>query len=315
LKAAVLAAGLGTRLRPLTDLVPKPLMPVLNRPLLGLLLAQFEQAGFARVAVNTHHLGEMVEQFLAGQGPPGLKLSVSPEPELLGTGGGLKKLGEILGGGPFLAVNGDILTDLDLGAVYRSHREGALSTLVLHDCPPYNQVWEKDGAVVSIGAPPGTPAGRPLAYTGVQVVGPEMLRYLPPAGRPADLVATWRQALAAGARIDALVVSGAFWQDLGAPESYLALHRRLLGGAAPSLAGFFPKLTDPFIGAGAGIAGGVQFRGGVCLAAGVQVGAGASLKNTVVWEGAVIAPEVSLEDCIVAAGVQVRASARGRMLV
>ena len=306
---------MGTRLRPLTDLVPKPLMPVLNRPLLGLVLAQLEQAGFTRVAVNTHHLGEMVEQFLAGQGPPGVKLSVSPAPKLLGTGGGLKKLGEILGGGPFLAVNGDILTDLDLGAVYRSHREGALSTLVLHDCPPYNQVWVKDGAVVSIGAPPGALAARPLAYTGVQVVGPEMLKYLPPAGRPADLVAAWRQALAGGARIDALVVSGAFWQDLGAPESYLALHRRLLGGAAPSLAGFFPKLTDPFIGAGAGIAGGVQFRGGVCLAAGVEVGAGASLKNTVVWEGAVIAPEVSLEDCIVAAGVRVRASARGRMLV
>jgi len=315
MNAAVLAAGLGTRLRPLTDLVPKPLMPVLNRPLLGLLLAQLEQAGFAQVAVNTHHLGEMVQQFLAGQGPPGLKLSVSPEPELLGTGGGLKKLGEILGGGPFLAVNGDILTDLDLGAVYRSHREGALTTLVLHDCPPYNQVWVKDGAVVSIGAPPGTLAARPLAYTGVQVVGPEMLKYLPPAGQPADLVAAWRQALAAGERIDALVVSGAFWQDLGAPESYLALHRGLLGGAAPSLAGFFPQLTDPFIGPGAGIAARVQFRGGVCLAAGVEVGAGASLKNTVVWEGAVIAPEVRLEDCIVAAGVRVGASARGRMLV
>jgi NDP-sugar pyrophosphorylase family protein len=290
-------------------------MPVLNRPLLGLWLAQLEKAGFTQVAVNTHHLGEMVQQFLAGQGSRGLKLSVSPEPELLGTGGGLKKLGEDLGGGPFLAVNGDILTDLDLGAVYRSHPEGALSTLVLHDCPPYNQVWVANGAVVSIGALPEGPAGRPLAYTGVQVVSPEMLNYLPPAGQPADLVAAWRQALAGGARLAALAVSGRFWQDLGAPEAYLVLHRRLLGGAAPSLAGFFPPLRDPFIGPGAVIAAGVEFRGGVCLGAGVQVGAGASLKNTVVWEGAVIAPEVSLEDCIVAAGVRVRASARGRMLV
>jgi mannose-1-phosphate guanylyltransferase len=288
-------------------------MPVLNRPLLGILLAQLEMAGFTQVVVNTHHLGEMVEQFLAGQGPPGLKLSVSPEPELLGTGGGLKKLGEILGGGPFLAVNGDILTDLDLGAVYRSHREGALSTLVLHDCPPYNQVWVADGAVVSIGAPPGALAARPLAYTGVQVVGPEMLRYLPPAGRPADLVAAWRQALAAGERIDALVVSGAFWQDLGAPESYLALHRRLLGGAAPSLAGFFRSSATP-LSIPAPASPGVQFRAGFAWRQGGG-GAGASVKNTVVWEGAVIAPAVSLEDCIVAAGVRVRASARGRMLV
>ena len=118
MKAAILAAGLGTRLRPLTDLVPKTLIPVLNRPLLGLILAQVEDAGFSRVAVNSHHLSGQVQQFLASL-PWGFNLSISPEPELLGTGGGLKRLGEILRGGPFLAVNGDILTDLDLGAIYR----------------------------------------------------------------------------------------------------------------------------------------------------------------------------------------------------
>ena len=117
MKAAILAAGLGTRLRPLTDLVPKTLIPILNRPLLGLLLAQVEDAGFLQVAVNTHHLAD------------------------------------------------------------------AVATLVLHDCPPYNKVWVAEGRVVSIGAPPAglwlEAAGPPLAYTGVQVVGPGMLKYLP----------------------------------------------------------------------------------------------------------------------------------------
>ena len=108
---------------------------------------------------------------------------------------------------------------------------------------------------------------------------------------------------------------GHFWQDLGTPENYLAAHRRLLAGASPRLARYFPGLTDPLIGPGARIGAGVEFGGGVCLGVDVVVGEGASLKNTVVWERAVIAPGVELEDCIVASGVQVKDSARGRVLV
>ena len=309
-----MAAGLGTRLRPLTDLVPKTLMPILNRPLLGLLLAQVEDAGFLQVAVNTHHLAGQVQQFLAGQ-PCSFNLSVSQEPELLGTGGGLKRLGKILGGGSFLAVNGDILTDLDLGAVYRSHRGDAIATLVLHDCPPYNNVWVADGLVAGVGEPPpGGAAGPPLAYTGVQVVTDGMLDYLP-AAEPYDLVAAWRTALAAGERLAALVLSGHFWQDLGTPEAYLRAHRRLLQGEAPGLSRYFGPLTDPFLGPGAVIETGVKFGGGVSLGARVRIGQSASLRHSVVWDGASLEPGVGLEDCIVASGVKVRHSGQGKILI
>jgi mannose-1-phosphate guanylyltransferase len=298
-------------------MVPKTLWPVLNRPLLGLLLAQVEDAGFLQVAVNTHHLSGQVERFLAGQ-PWGFNLSVSQEAELLGTGGGLKRLGEMLRGGPFLAVNGDILSDLDLAAVYRGHREDAIATLVLHDCPPYNKVWVAGDAVVGIGGTPppflSKAAGPPLAYTGVQVVGARMLDYLPH-GAPYDLVVAWREALAAGEKLAALVVSGHFWQDLGTPAAYLAAHRRLLQGAAPGLARYFGPLADPFLGSGAVVEAGAQFGGGVCLGNRVRIGAGAALRNTVVWEGAAIDPGVELEDCVVASGVRVQRAAHGEMLV
>jgi len=313
-KAAILAAGLGTRLRPLTEVVPKTLMPVLNRPLLGIILAQAEDAGCLQVAVNTHHLGEQVQQFL-GSLPWGFNLSLSPEPELLGTGGGLRRLGEILGGGPFLAVNGDILTDLDLGAVSRRHREAAAATLVLHDCPPYNNVWVARGAVAGVGkSSPAGAVGPPLAYTGVQVVGPKMLAYLPE-GTPYDLVTAWREALAAGERIDALVVAGHFWQDLGSPGAYLTAHRRLLQGEAPALARYFGPLADPYVGLGGVIEKGAKFGGGVCLGAGVRIGAGAGLRRTVVWDGASIEAGVELEECIVAAGVRVSRGARGEIVM
>ena len=235
MKAAVLAAGLGTRLKPLTDICPKPLWPVLNRPLLGVVLVQLETAGCFQVAVNTHHLADQVHNFLRSE-PWSFLLSVSHEPEILGTGGGLRQLGEVLREGPFLAINADILTDLDLAEVYRAHRPEAVSTLVLHDCPAYNNVWVAGDEVVSIGTPPpgGAADAIPLAYTGVQVVGREMLAYIPAQG-PADLVQAWREAIAAGERLACLTVSGHFWQDLGTPENYLAAHQRLLAGASPKL--------------------------------------------------------------------------------
>jgi mannose-1-phosphate guanylyltransferase len=314
MKAAVLAAGLGTRLRPLTYRLPKVLVPVLNRPLLGLILAQLRAAGFTQVAVNTHHLAELVHQFLKNEGPGGLDWHLSHEPELLGTGGGLRKLGQILGPGPFLALNGDILTDLDLVAVYHSHQEGAISTLVLHDWPPYNNVWTSGGRVLSIVSPPSPEAGPPLAYASIQVVDPALGKYIPPEGSY-DLVTAWRQAMAAGERLAAVVLEGHFWQDLGTPSGYLAAHRRLLNGEAPSLAQFWPGLSDPLIGPDTVMGAGVEFGGGVCLGARVAVGAGVYLKNTVVWDGARIAPQVRLEDCIIASGVKVSHSAQGQMLV
>jgi mannose-1-phosphate guanylyltransferase len=314
MKAAVLAAGLGTRLAPLTDIRPKPLFPILNRPLLGLLLAQLEAADCGQVAVNTHHLADQVHDFLQSQ-PWSILLSVSLEPEILGTGGGLKQLGEMLRDGPFLAINSDILTDLDLGEIHRSHQSDALSTLVLHDCPAYNNVWVADGQVVSIGAAPPDPAAPPLAYTGIQVVAPKMLHYLPPAGQKYHLVQAWRQAMAAGERLAYRQVSGHFWQDIGTPSHYLAAHRRLLAGESPILSRYFRNLTDPLLGPGTRLAAGVQFGGSVCLGANVTVGEGASLKNTVVWDRTVIAPGVELVGCVVAAGVYVKDSARDQVLI
>jgi NDP-sugar pyrophosphorylase family protein len=125
-KAAVLAAGLGTRLRPLTDICPKPLLPVLNRPLLGLVLAQLEAAGCFQVAVNTHHLADQVHDFAVRA----LEFPAQRQPRTGRSGNrrGFAAVGEVLREGPFLAINADILTDLDLAEVYRAHRPGAVST-------------------------------------------------------------------------------------------------------------------------------------------------------------------------------------------
>jgi mannose-1-phosphate guanylyltransferase len=315
MNAAILAAGLGTRLRPLTYTTPKALVPVLNQPLLGVLLSQLQVAGALRVAVNTHHLAAQVQHFLEGNNPAGLEIVVRHEPEILGTGGGLRSLAGALDDGPFLAINADILTDLDLAAIFRQHHEQALATLVLHDCPRYNNVWvDQKGRVAGFGDPPPNKFGPPLAYTGVQVVSPGLLKWLPPEG-PADLVAAWQQAIAQGEELAALVVSGHFWQDLGTPEAYLTAHQRLLAGTCTGLNRFFPAISDPFLGAGTVLEEGVLCRGGVCLGREVKVGRGSQLKNTVVWDKAQIGPGLTLENCVVGRGAQVQSSARQTIVV
>jgi mannose-1-phosphate guanylyltransferase len=315
MQAAILAAGLGTRLRPLTFTTPKALAPVLNRPLLEVLLAQLQEAGALRVAVNTHHLAEQVQHFLEGASPPGVEIIVRPEPEILGTGGGLRSLAGALGDGPFLAMNADILTDLDLAAIFRQHREQALATLVLHDYPRFNNVWlDKAGRVAGVGAPPPHKSGPPLAYTGVQVVSPGMLKWLPEEG-PADLVTAWQQAMARGEELAAVVVRGHFWQDLGTPEAYLTAHQRLLAGTCTGLNRFFPPISDPFCGTGTVLEEGVACHGGVCLGREVRVGRGTWLKNTVIWNRARIGPGLTLENCVVGQGAEVTSSARDAVLV
>ena len=314
LTAVVLAAGLGTRLRPLTYQVPKPLFPILNRPLLGLILAQLESAGFKRVAINTHHRAADIKLFLESQGPSPREVFLSYEPEILGTGGGLRNLAGFLGESPFLVINADILTDLDLAQAYGAHRPEALATMILHDYPRFNNVWLDQAGQVNAFEAPLTP-GRspsPLAFTGIQVVSPRIFDLIPP-GIFVNIIDTYRQAIAGGEIVAATVRHGFFWQDIGTPQDYLEIHRRLLAGDVPGLAALYPHLTDPYLAPGVTLGDAVCLDGGVCLGPDVKVGDGVYLKNTVVWSEAVIASGVHLEDCVVGQGVQVRESAQGRV--
>ena len=111
----------------------------------------------------------------------------------------------------------------------------------------------------------------------------------------------------------ATVRHGFFWQDIGTPQDYLEIHRRLLAGEVPGLAALYPHLTDPYLAPGVTLGAAVCLDGGVCLGPDVKVGDGVYLKNTVVWSEAVIASGVHLEDCVVGQGVRVRESAQGRV--
>lgn len=134
MKALVLAAGYGERLRPMTETIPKPLIEIAGRPLIHYPLLLLRQAGIREVAVNVHHFADKIEAELGRGNALGLAITFSPEPVLLGTGGPLLALRDYFGGEPFLVLNGDTIMDLDLPAMIAMHRErGSLATMALRE--------------------------------------------------------------------------------------------------------------------------------------------------------------------------------------
>jgi NDP-sugar pyrophosphorylase family protein len=132
----ILAAGLGTRLRPLTDRLPKPLLPVAGRPMIEYTLGWVAAAGIQHVMINLHHKGELIRQALGTGEQFGMTISYSDEPVILGTGGGLKRVERFFTDEPFLVVNADVLTALDPAAVIRVHAaHRPLATLVVRRDP------------------------------------------------------------------------------------------------------------------------------------------------------------------------------------
>jgi NDP-sugar pyrophosphorylase family protein len=132
MRALVLAAGKGERLRPLSNETPKPMLPIGGRPLIHYPLAMLKRAGITEVAINVHHLASKVQDGLGDGSRLGMRITYAPEPVLLGTGGPLNGLREYLGGDSFVIANSDGILDLDLAAMIAVHRErGALATIAL----------------------------------------------------------------------------------------------------------------------------------------------------------------------------------------
>jgi mannose-1-phosphate guanylyltransferase len=134
MKALVLAAGMGERLRPLTEVTPKPMLELGGRPLIHYPLAMLQRAGITDVAINLHHLAQIIQQGLGDGSALGVHITYAPEPVLLGTGGPLNGLRDFLGDDTFVIANSDTILDLDLNAMIAFHRQrNALATIALYN--------------------------------------------------------------------------------------------------------------------------------------------------------------------------------------
>ena len=193
MKALIFAAGLGTRLRPLTDHTPKALVPVGGVPMLQRVLLRLKAAGFNDITINIHHFGQQIIDFLQAHQQFGLDLHISDErDQLLDTGGGIRKARRWLDGSePFLVHNADILTDLDLGAFYRAHvASGAEATLLvsqrhtsrylLMDSDMRLRGWvnKQTGELRPEGFNPAETPCEEWAFGGVHLLSPTLFRHM-----------------------------------------------------------------------------------------------------------------------------------------
>jgi len=280
MQAIVLAAGFGTRLRPYTTVRPKPLFPVVNRMLLHRLLSQLAACDCWPVVVNCHHLPEQIEEALKDW--PGVQLQV--EPEILGTGGALRKALDNMDNDPILVMNGDLYHEIDPEWVYHRHLLSKNDvTLALHDYPRFNTV--RVGSERVLGFTAGAQENC-LAFTGIHVVDPEVLERIA-LGKFHHIIDLYQE-LAQKDCVGYCRTDSAFWYDIGTPTDYLQLHAHLL-----------EQKGEWQIDQSAQIDEGVQFSGWGCVGAGAQVGAGAMLHNCVVWPGAEVPAGVRAEGAII----------------
>ncbi|MFH2219397.1 MAG: sugar phosphate nucleotidyltransferase [Pseudomonadota bacterium] len=225
MKAMILAAGFGTRLLPFTEHTPKPLFTIAGRPLLDRTIYRLSQAGFSEIIVNTHHLHRKIASFIAEQ-KYAIPVHVRHEPEILGTGGGIKNAEDFWNNTPLLVVNSDIVTDIDLRTVYDFHCGHAFPvTLVLHDDPEFNTVSvDEDGFIVDFNDPENTACAgkaKKLTFTGIQILNPEVLDFTP-VGRFSSIIDAYRRMMSEGRKIRAYISKDSCWKDIGTPERYRA---------------------------------------------------------------------------------------------
>lgn len=235
MKALILAAGVGSRLRPLTDSTPKALLAVGGVPMLERVALRLRDAGAASLVVNAHHHAQAVADFCAGLSRRlGIPVSVSREDDvLLDTGGAIRKAAPLLRGRePFMVHNADVLTDLDLKAMYAAHKEsGALVTLSVRERetsraylfdPADRFIGHDDrtaGRVTWIKGP--VPGARRLAFDGVHVLSPSFLEKIAETG-VFSITRTYLRLAAAGADIRAFRADRWSWHDIGTPERLAA---------------------------------------------------------------------------------------------
>ncbi len=232
MKAMILAAGFGTRLRPLTNTTPKPLLPIAGTPLIVWNLLLLRKHGVMEVIINLHHLGHLIEKELGDGSQFGMRLQYSQEPVILGTGGGLKQAESFFHGEPFFVLNGDTLVDLNLSIVLAFHRERSpLATMVVRDDVDADR-WgavevDQDQRLVRIGgrglSPETFPPRGKKMFAGIHILHPKLLRDVP-VGRESSIIDAYVREIQRGERVSGFTMHG-YWSDIGTPDRYAEADR------------------------------------------------------------------------------------------
>ncbi len=316
MRAMVLAAGLGTRLRPITYEIAKPMVPVLDRPVMAHIVDLLERHGVERIVANLHHFPTVISDYF------GERIEYRYEPELLGTAGGVRNCADLLGEGTFLVISGDALTDIDLGALLAAHRErGALATIAakrVEDTREYGVVLHDHSGRISgfQEKPEPEDALSDLGNCGIYCMESAIFEHFP--RRPfVDWAHDVFPALLAAEVPFYVHQIEEYWNDVGSlaelrqgtfdalagelriEVSGTELAPGVIVGEGSSIDGLESLEGTIWIGRDVKIGAGARLRGPLVIGDGASVGEGAALRDTIVFPGTVVAPQTILIGAIV----------------
>ena len=296
-QAFVLAAGLGKRLRPLTDDLPKPLIPIFQKPLITFALDHLIAAGVQSFVINTHRLPNLFYEFFSGNAYDGHSLTLAHEPDLLETGGGIKNVEGILGKEPFIVYSGDILTDVALEPLIAEHfRVGNDVTLGLRQNTGLGAgVVMRDGRIVEISTKSNPKEN--FDYANISVWNPEIFARIP-AKRKISFIPILIDWINQGGTIGGLPLDDGNWFNIGSRKQYLDVHRAI---STEHWRPVYVKTRDwaESVAQNAHVDPTAQVRGCSVVGPDCSVGAEAVLEDTILWSNAEIASKSQLHGCIV----------------
>lgn len=311
--AFVLGAGLGTRLRPLTDLVPKPLLPIFGKPIITFVLDHLIAYGVERFVINTHHLPDQINQLFDANMDErehvltgsyrGREVRVVYEPALLETGGGIRNAALLLGDEPFFVYSGDLLTDLDLHQLVDTHHSGGRAvTLALRTTGLSADVSFNASAGLVVDVRQMLKSGIPGAFdfANISVWDPAAIAEIP-TGKKISFIPVLVDWISRSGRVGGAVVEDGRWFNIGKRAEYLRIHRVIAGEKwrpdyleEPG----WPAPVDP----GAKVSAGAEISEDSWVGANSLIESEAKLRNAIAWPNSIIRTGVELSQCIVAGG-------------
>jgi NDP-sugar pyrophosphorylase family protein len=311
----ILGAGIGSRLDPLTRSLPKPVVPVVGKPVMGHIIDHLRHSGVTDIVINVQYLGHKIEEIIGNGSAYGVRIRYSREDKLWGDAGGLKRVESFFredDDDTLLVVGGDDLTDMDITRIVAEHRaKGAKATIgvtPVEDPSPFGIVVADDHGFITRfqEKPKRDEAFSNLANTGIYVFNKKVFDYIPPATFYGFGNNVLPAMLAAGEPMVA-VASDAYWQDVGNLTIYRQAQRDVVDGKVKVdyPAGATVKGTC-VVCAGARVAG--EISDYTVVGAEAVIEPGAIVKNSILWDGAVIKAGTYLENCVVGDGVTVQSS-------
>ena len=283
----ILAAGLGTRLGPLTEERPKALMPIVNIPIIARNIEYLKTFGVQNIAVNTHHHYQQILDYLDCGRPFGIDIETKVEDEILGTGGGIKNYQDFFDSGSFIVINSDILTNIDLAMAYEHHKKtGNISTLILHNCNPFNRIRvDNRNQVIEITYKNSSDT---LAFTGIHIMEPEILRYIPEK-RYSNIIDCYRHLIQSGESLGAYISELHYWYDIGTLDGYISANKEMLA-----------RLDKTFyIESGSYLASSVMLQGWAVVGKKAYLGDRVKIQRSILWDNVTVKDNTRITDSVV----------------